>query len=302
MIPIITTTFLELGDATSRNLAFSHHGNVLVSYGEETITESNLLEIRRRHPEHVYIRTFTKAEEALRGADWEWHIIGRKRTAKMRVQAKRIQCNDILRIKHKVASSGIQQRQLLIDEAKADNMKPLYCIYCTERQRGIWKESRESTMFEDYQAGCLLADASDVPLTTRKLEEIEAKCIPWHYLFSRSAFMHAKIELLKQGDLKHQIYRSSSHTPVPVFNNDDLMDQSDSTGWKAPTIDDLNEDTKRVFDQTGIKETTDEDQARLRPKSSLGLEIREYDRNRLHKRGIQRMMVIDVQDESDSGW
>ena len=66
MIPIITTTFLELGDATSRNLAFSHRGNVLVSYGEETITESNLLEIRRRHPEHVYIRTFTKAEEALK--------------------------------------------------------------------------------------------------------------------------------------------------------------------------------------------------------------------------------------------
>ena len=146
MIPIITTTFLELGDATSRNLAFSHRGNVLVSYGEETITESNLLEIRRRHPEHVYIRTFTKAEEALKGADWEWHIIGRKRTAKMRVQAKRIQCNDILRIKHKVASSGIQQRQLLIDGAIEDNMKPVYCIYSTKRQRRIWKQANRQCL------------------------------------------------------------------------------------------------------------------------------------------------------------
>ena len=43
MIPIITTTFLELGDATSRNLEFSHRDDVSVSYGEETITESNLL-------------------------------------------------------------------------------------------------------------------------------------------------------------------------------------------------------------------------------------------------------------------
>ena len=136
MIPIITTTFLELGDATPRNLEFSHRDNVSVSYGEETITESNLLEIRRRHPEQVYIHTFSKAQEALTGADWEWHIIGRERTAKMRVQAKRVQCNDILRIKHKVASPGLQQRQLLIDEAIDDNMKPVYCIYCTERQRG----------------------------------------------------------------------------------------------------------------------------------------------------------------------
>ena len=49
----LTLTFLELGDATSRNLEFSHCPNVWVSYGEETITETNLLEIRRRHPEHV---------------------------------------------------------------------------------------------------------------------------------------------------------------------------------------------------------------------------------------------------------
>ncbi len=110
MIPSITTTFLELGDATSRNLEFSHRNDVWVSYGEETITESNLLEITRYHPEHVFIRTFPKPLEAITGADWEWHLIGRKRTAKMRVQAKRIQSNDFLRIKHKVASSGIQQR------------------------------------------------------------------------------------------------------------------------------------------------------------------------------------------------
>ena len=53
-----TLTFLELGDATSCNLKFSHRDDVWVSYGEETITETNLLEIRRRHPEHVRVRTF----------------------------------------------------------------------------------------------------------------------------------------------------------------------------------------------------------------------------------------------------
>ena len=150
----------------------------------------------------------------------------------MRVQAKRVQCNDTLRIKHKVASSGLQQRQLLIGEAKDDNMKPVYCIYCTERQRRIWKQAK-SAMFEGFQAGCLLADASGVPLTTIKLEEIEAKCIPWHYRFSRSAFVHAKIELLKQADLKHQSYRSSAITPAPSRHNGNEMGQTESTGWNT---------------------------------------------------------------------
>ena len=111
-------------------------------------------------------------------------------TAKMRVQAKRIQCNNTLRIKHEAASSGKQQRDLLIHGAIDDNMKPIYCIYCTEEQRRIWKQASEAVMIEGFQAGCLLADASDVLLTTRKLEEIEDKCIPWHYLFSRYAFVH----------------------------------------------------------------------------------------------------------------
>ena len=63
-------TFLELGDATSQNLKFSHRDDVWVSYGEETITESNLLEITRRHPRLVRVRTFPKAVEATNGADW----------------------------------------------------------------------------------------------------------------------------------------------------------------------------------------------------------------------------------------
>ena len=63
----MTATLIRLGDSTSRNLEFSHRPDVWVSYGEETITESNLLEIRRRHPELVRVRTFAKREEAKSG-------------------------------------------------------------------------------------------------------------------------------------------------------------------------------------------------------------------------------------------
>ena len=68
-----------------------------MSYGEETITEYNLLEIVRRNPRNVYLKTFTKHAEAKNGADWEWHIIGRKLTLKMRVQAKRVRQDNSLR-------------------------------------------------------------------------------------------------------------------------------------------------------------------------------------------------------------
>ena len=47
----VVTTLLELADATSHNLEFSHGPGACISYGEETITETNLLEIRRRHPQ-----------------------------------------------------------------------------------------------------------------------------------------------------------------------------------------------------------------------------------------------------------
>ena len=63
----IAATFLVLGDATSRNLEFSHRDDVRVSYGEETITEANILEIRRRHQDIVQVHTFPKRIEALLG-------------------------------------------------------------------------------------------------------------------------------------------------------------------------------------------------------------------------------------------
>ena len=95
----LVKTFLELGDATSRNLEFSHRQDVFVSYGEETITEHNLLEIRRRHRKRICLETFPKRKEAQNGADWEWHIVGNKWTLKMRVQAKRARYKGRLHIK-----------------------------------------------------------------------------------------------------------------------------------------------------------------------------------------------------------
>ena len=255
----IVATFLDLGDATSRNLKFAHRSNEYISYGEETITESNLMEIRRLHPRLVYLKTFSKRQEAKSGADWEWHIIGHKYTAKMRVQAKRVQCNDKLKIKHKVKSSGRQQRDLLLDTANRDGMKALYCFYCTEPQRTIWKQLNLPEKNIEIQTGCLLADANDVPEATTELKQIECKCIPWHYLFN-------------------------------------APDRGQAAGWDVPSMEDLNGQGRGhgEFDHTGVHETTRGEGERL----PMVAEGRNWPEQALYwtstEISVCRIMLIDV--------
>ena len=104
--------------------------------------------------------------EAKNGADWEWHLIGQVYTLKLRVQAKRVRCDNRLRIKHTVKSSGKQQRDLLIEAARTADMKPIYCIYCTEPQLTVWTPVWSFSGLGWFQAGCLLANASSVPEAT----------------------------------------------------------------------------------------------------------------------------------------
>lgn len=286
----LTHTFLELGDATSVNLAFSHRQSEGVRYGEETITESNLLEIRRRHPHLVRVYSFSKVEEARSGGDWEWHIVGRKRTLKMRVQAKRVRRNGDLRVRHMVRSSRRQQRCLLISEARADCMKPVYCIYCTEPQRTVWTLDKTLLGFE---TGCLLADAEHVPSITMKLDMIEAKCRPWHHLFTRDLLVERKVVAFA-GDLV-PVIRIRETPPSP---GTEAPEPSMSERWNPPTVDDLNEDTGREYDEAGVGDTTEVDRARLQLDTDAGSEME--DGQRLQERGIRRMIVIDVQGRAES--
>ena len=302
----ITFTFLELGDATSRNLEFSHRDDVCVSYGEETITETNLLEIRRRHPQLVRLRTFSKPLEAKNGADWEWYVVGRKRTLKMRVQAKRLQCNSVLKVRHKVQSSGRQQRDLLIAGALAAGMKAVYCIYCTEPRRKVWKQPQARPGYRSFQTGCLLADAQHVLPTTRKLDDIEEKCRPWHHLFLPATLMQEELDSFAVDAGDFVPFVSIRRPRVPLVKVSRAMEPLDASGWNPPTVDDLNEDTGREFDYSGVSETTEEDRARLGPDTKTEGAMARSDEERLRELGISRMMVMDVRGDPESderhGW
>ena len=190
MIGHLLRTLLDLGHATSQNLSFAY-GNEAISFGEETITEMNLLEIRRRHPDQVRIRTFPKAVESLEtGADWEWHIVGRRYTLKMRVQAKRVTKRGSIRgITKHARTSPLPQIDLLVRDSLKNNMKPAYCFYSCEAQRAIWTTKIIDGDGTAFEAGCLMADARIVKsCMPKRLTEIEPFAIPWHYLWSRQLY------------------------------------------------------------------------------------------------------------------
>lgn len=296
----IADTFVELGDATSRNLAFSQGKGVGVSYGEETITETNLLEIRRRHPKLVRLHAFSKHAEAQNGADWEWHIVGHRRSLKMRVQAKRVQRNKVLKIAHEVKSSGKQQRDLLIAGAAAAGMKPVYCIYCTESQREFWTQFKALPGFGAFETGCLLAGAENVPQDTKRLVEIEKKCWPWHYLFVPGVVFAVEAGYVEADAEEAVEFASLRRTRSYADVTDGLEDPAGGSRWNAPTVDDLNEDTDREFDRVGVAETTEEDRARLEPETQAGREMARSDEERLRKLRLSRMLVVDVRNDPEA--
>ncbi|WP_079210627.1 DUF6615 family protein [Brucella pituitosa] len=179
--PSLCDTFLELETAVSQNLARSYSSHI--SYGEETITESCLLEIWRRHSAIVKIQTFTKAQEAKNGADWEWHLIGKTYTLKMRVQAKRLR-KGAKRISglldYKAKSASHLQVDLLIGRASSQNLMPVFCLYSPEKYRQTWVAS---SMPSPFEAGCLMGDATKIKAAfVNDLVALEKLTVPWHHL------------------------------------------------------------------------------------------------------------------------
>lgn len=273
-------TLLELGHATSQNLEFAHSPNVKVSYGEESITETNLLEIRRRHPNKVKLLTFSKSQESKKtGADWEWHIIGKFYTLKMRVQAKRIhKAGGIGNLKQKGKGAVKPQVDFLIEDAKANNLFPACCFYCAEPQRSYWVKETVEEGTEALETGCLIADAETVKSKApKKLIEIEFDTVPWHFLCARHSFSSRQAPYLQRLRDDHAIERY-----IEQFVEEVVPSYEDhATNIGLPTIFQLNDGRSRLDDRKGISRTPDDE----------GNDIIPAD---FERRGITRLLTIDM--------
>ena len=202
MIELIKT-LLDLGHSTSQNLEFSYSSSGSISYGEETITETNLLELRRRNPRLVRIETFSKIKESLiTGADWDWHIIDKMWTQKMRIQAKRVTKDGSIKGIHRQARTATDtQIRLLIDSSKRDGLMPTYCFYCAKAHRKKWVTAQTSSG-NQFETGCLLARAQTVQrIDPGNILKIEKFTFPWHHLFP-SAVLNS---IISSKERKHEL-------------------------------------------------------------------------------------------------
>jgi len=116
-----------------------------------------------------------------------------------------------------------------------------------------------------------------MPRTTTKLGAIEDKCRPWHHLFAPAVAMGEEWEAFAVEAEEFFGFVWMRQPRVPPIRVGTIMEAPDDSGWNALTVDDLNEDTDREFDWTGVAETTGEDLARLEPETDAGLGVARFD-------------------------
>lgn len=286
-------TFLELGDAVSRNLAFAHANDGKISYGEETVTETNLLEILRWHSDRgTQLTTISKGQEAKIGADWEWVVVGRKYSLFMRVQAKRTKKNDSLTIKHKVGKAPHVQEQIdiLINNCPAASpgeitWKPVYCFYSKNSERKLWKSAGGKAPWRPYEYGCLIADATDIKKKTsiKTIQDVEDVSVPWHIFFApigfKTRYLFAEWAEGSDGTLGFLMSEGV------MAASPDLTDDGKSPTNGFPTIEQLNGEMAIDKDMVGIRETDPEELERVRT------------RDRRDGVDAPRFLILDVKDE-----
>ncbi len=178
---------------TFRNIAIetwfklSDAKNAKMTFGEETITDINLLEIDKAHHPEIRIEKFNKPEEGKNGADWEFWLTGKSgKWLGLRIQAKVINLrNNNYDYLH--YNDGEQTEKLIENSMKSSNkLIPLYCLY-TMCDLSPYEEIFAYKNFVDKHEvyGCSFVDAFTVKNLGKKkhISHLIQDMIPWHCIF-----------------------------------------------------------------------------------------------------------------------
>ncbi|WP_370464623.1 DUF6615 family protein [Microbulbifer sp. YPW1] len=160
-----------------------------IRFGEETITDLVLLELKRLSPQNVLILQTSKAAEASTGTDWEWWIgsdrVGWTRYA---VQAKKMNW-DTERYNSITQRTGSKLQIDVLDAFAASNGAiPLYCFYnsATSTAKSAWNCCKA---FDAPQLACTVTPSAIVRpcISTRGTKNFSwmhshIETVPWRCL------------------------------------------------------------------------------------------------------------------------
>ena len=154
---------------------------------EETITDLNILDLKRLHPKEIYCQTFTKPQEGINGADWEWWLTDptRSRWLGLRVQAKvlELKSDTFAHLHYRPKRGRAYQSTRLKAAAEADGLIPMYCLYAHLPASATgWAKHGSSEAY-----GCALLQVKEVERLRRHWKSkdfvsVMRRVVPWSWM------------------------------------------------------------------------------------------------------------------------
>jgi len=149
---------------------------------EETVTEAILLKLSRYTGNNFGVKSFTKNEESINGADWEIWFCNGTHGISIRLQAKRLYRSG----KYEALKRGnSNQRKNLKEKAKEVGATPLYFFYNHNKFSPslLWTCFQNKTSYHKSDWGCAVAPPCAIKSRTHQPSPCEIKAMfPWHYL------------------------------------------------------------------------------------------------------------------------
>lgn len=149
---------------------------------EISVTDRNLMEIRRHHPRQVAIRRFGSREEAGNGADWERWLGRRGDWTGMRVQAKKLDADGAryVQLNHEVGDPPRRQSDLFREAAAVAGLPAVYVLYNGETPSPLgWRRST-CVRDQEWQWGCAVASAGEVLRAgSDRVGDLAHLALPW---------------------------------------------------------------------------------------------------------------------------
>lgn len=202
-------------------------------FGEETLTDINLLDMRRASFAEVQAVDVTKAYEAKSGIDWDWWV-GSTKCGWLRyaIQAKKLSITkgryDSLRQEVKDGHLPKWQIERLENFARRTQSIPAYCFYNGGAQvthdLAVLRPGEPHLLF-----GCTVVPLDIVKQAHKEYEEksfpslhADKRAIPWHEILERhcdwagDSERLARHPLLTRAETGEPAYLPQRHNEVPA--------------------------------------------------------------------------------------
>jgi hypothetical protein len=197
--------------------------------GEESITDFFLLTCRKRAAKEIRVRSFTRQEEFVTGADWEWWFTGpTSMWLGLRVQAKCISfTSDHYPHLHYKRSDGTYQADQLISDAIENGVIPAVCLYShwePRKYRPKWRCG--SFRYSSRHYGIALVSAFAVQRLRAEgnkndLASVGELLCPLHCLLCCSGYGGSDLPTRSWAFLHHQRF-----VEIERYEGSQLMDQT----------------------------------------------------------------------------